>query len=62
MHLHLVVLQDNVAEGTDPSQACLWNPRRTEFVWNDSFTAFRPIPLRWWDDASYIAYQADCGD
>lgn len=62
MHLHLTVLQDNVREGENPTQAVLFNPQRTEFRWNADFSAFWPIPLRWWDDASYIAYQGDCGD
>lgn len=58
-HLHLVVLQSNVDANTEPSQASrLYNPSRTEFAWNQDFTAFRPVPLRWWDDASYVAYQS----
>jgi hypothetical protein len=59
MHLHLAVLQPNVGEGEEPTQASrLFSPRTHDFAWNDTFTAFRPLPLKWWDDASYIAYQA----
>lgn len=39
-----------------------YNANRYEFRWNDDFSGFIPIKLRWWDDASYIAYQSDCGD
>lgn len=35
-----------------------YNPNRYDFVWNDDFTAFEPVKLLWWDDASYAAYQA----
>lgn len=62
MHLHLTVIQPNVREGENPTQAHLFNPQRTEYRWNADFSAFYPIPLRWWDDASYIAYQGYCGD
>lgn len=52
----------NVVQGPHGTQAGhLAAPQRNEFVWNDNFTAFRIVPLRWWDDASYAAYQArDC--
>lgn len=39
-----------------------FNPNRYEFCWNDDFSGFIPCKLRWWDDASYAAYQADCGE
>lgn len=39
-----------------------YNGRRFEFVWSDDFGAFRPVRLLWWDERSYAAYQADCGD
>lgn len=49
----------NVVQGPHGTQAGhLATPQRNEFVWNDNFTAFRIAPLRWWDDASYAAYQA----
>lgn len=57
--LHLAVLQPIVSEDREPTQVgALCNPQRTEVVWNDTFTAFRLVALKWWDDASYIAYQA----
>jgi len=37
-----------------------YDPRRHDFAWNADFTYFIPLPLKWWDDESYIAYQ--CGD
>ena len=43
-------------------RAIEFNPQRTEYRWNDDFSGFIPIKLRWWDDASYIAYQSDCGE
>lgn len=53
-HLHLTVLQAHT-----PHQAtALGCPQRNEFVWNDDFTAFRIVALNWWDDQSYIDYQA----
>lgn len=63
-HLHLSVLHDNV----DPIQdspirnVTLYNPKRHDFRWNDDYTAFRPVSCRWWDDASYIAWQCGEGD
>lgn len=57
--LHLNVIHDTHGRDVDPSSAArLFNPQRTEFRWNDDFTAYRPIALRWWDDASYARYQA----
>jgi len=35
----------------------LWDMR-----WTQDGAAFIPVKLRWHDDASYIAYQSDCGD
>lgn len=35
---------------------------RHDYVWNADYTAARPVLLMWWDDASYLAYQGDCGD
>jgi len=40
-------------------QAERYNPGRYDFVWNDDYTMFRAVPLRWWDDASYARYQSD---
>lgn len=53
-HLHLTVLQARNAH----QAAALGSSQRNEFVWNDDFTAFRIVPLKWWDDASYAEYQA----
>lgn len=39
-----------------------YNPDHYSFEWNADFSQFRATKLRWHDDASYIAYQADCGD
>ncbi len=39
-----------------------YDPNRYDFDWNDDFTAFRPLALTWWDDASYLDYQSRCGD
>jgi hypothetical protein len=36
-----------------------FNPDRVDFIWNEDFTKFRAIPLKWWNDASYIVYQCD---
>lgn len=30
----------------------------SDFVWNENFTAYRCKPIKWRDDASYLAYQA----
>lgn len=58
MTVHLNVLHPTDGK-TNPSQAArLYNPQRFDFRWNDDFTAFQPLPLTWWDDASYLAYQA----
>jgi len=35
-----------------------FNSMRYSFVWNEDSSAFRPVWLLWWDDASYIAYQS----
>ena len=56
--LHLAVIQPNANPEREPTQASrLFNPVRHDFSWNKDFTAFRPLALRWWDDASYAAYQ-----
>lgn len=61
MSLHLNVLHEVSSEDQDPSSVSrLFNPYRYDFYWNKDCTAYRPIALQWWDDASYIAYQ--CGD
>lgn len=52
---HLLVIQPDGSRNVE-----MYNPRRHDFVWNADFTAFRAVQLRWWDDASYIAYQ--CGE
>lgn len=61
--LHLTVLQSNPSPDSDPTQAVvLYDSLRHEFVWNNDFSAFRAVRLKWWDDASYIAYQASDND
>ena len=60
---HLTVLKDDVSGDVDPvANVGQYNLRRVEIRWNADQTAFCPVALRWWDDASYIAYQCDCGD
>lgn len=39
-----------------------YNPLRYQFVWNEDYSLFQAIPLRWWDDSSYIRYQGDNWD
>jgi hypothetical protein len=34
------------------------NPERYDFAWNKDFTTCKAIPLTWWDDKSYAAYQS----
>ena len=53
MATHLMVLGNHEA-----GNAGLFNPNRYSFRWNPDFTAFEPILLRYWDDASYIADQS----
>jgi len=57
MSLHLNVLHNTVA-GNPSSASRIFSPYRHEFRWNDDFTAYYPIVLKWWDDASYLAYQS----
>ena len=60
MLTHLTVLQPNVSFDKDPTQATdIYPAYRTDFHWNKDFTAFKAIPLRWFDDASYAAYQGE---
>ncbi len=57
--LHLNVVHEQADPNESPSSAArLFNPARFDFRWNDDYTAFRPIRLRWWDDASYARYQS----
>ena len=50
----------NSDEWLHAERAKEFNPDRFDFRWNTEGTAFRLIPLRSWDDESYIAYQGDC--
>ncbi len=52
------------AEGFFPAAIVeqFFHVSRYDFVWNADYTAARPVPMQWWDDASYMAYQGDCGD
>lgn len=50
----------NSDEWLPSERAQEFNPDRFDFRWNAGGTAFRLIPLRWWDNESYIAYQSDC--
>lgn len=63
-NLHLNVIHDTFGrDESNSSAARLFSPRTNDFAWNDDFTAFKALPLKWWDDASYIAYQTrDCCD
>ena len=36
----------------------VYNPDRFAFRWNADFTEVDIVPLKWWDDSSYAAYQA----
>lgn len=38
-----------------------YDPRKYDFAWNRDFSRFIPLKLTWWDDASYIDYQARDG-
>ena len=61
-HLHLVVIQNTAAAlpNEEPTQISrIWNPDRFDFRWNADYTAFRPIALASWDEASYVRYQSD---
>lgn len=60
--LHLAVIQHVAGPEGGLTQTSLWSPQRTEFVWTTDFTAFRPVALKWWDDASYVAYELDAVD
>lgn len=54
---------EEVAAGFQPAfEVEGYNAARYDFEWSDDFAAFRPVRLAWWDDRSYAAYQADCGD
>lgn len=37
------------------------NPDRFDFYWRPDGSGVA-IRLAWWDEASYIRYQSDCGD
>jgi hypothetical protein len=43
------------------SEAEKFSPDAYQHVWNDDYSMFRAFPLRWTDDASYAAFQADAG-
>lgn len=54
---------EEIAAGFQPAfEVESYNAARYDFEWSEDFAAFRPIRLAWWDDASYAAYQSDCGD
>lgn len=58
-NLHLAVIQTDGSFNIDR----LVNWERNEARWlvlGGQLVAWQAVPLRWWDDASYIAYQ--CGD
>jgi len=60
--VHLTVINVQSDPSLDPTNAGLFSDRRTEIAWNDDFTAFRVVSLRWWDDASYAVYQSGLPD
>lgn len=35
-----------------------YDPDRYDFRWNADYTEVTVVPLLWWDDNSYAAYQA----
>jgi len=42
-----------------PASECeKFSPDAYQHVWNEDYSMFRAVPLRWTDDASYAAYQA----
>lgn len=51
---HLVVIQ---ADGSKNYES--FDPVRHDFRWSFGYLVFEPVPLRWHDDASYAAHQAD---
>jgi len=43
------------------SEAENFSPDLFQHIWNDDYSMFRALPLRWTDDASYASFQAaDC--
>jgi hypothetical protein len=48
-----------MAELLPASEVKKYDPNRYEFRWNEDFTAAEVIPLRWFDNVSYIKYQGD---
>lgn len=38
-----------------------FSPLTNDFRWNTDYTEVDVIPLLYWDDASYAAYQTYCG-
>lgn len=44
----------------DESEIESYSPDMYDFVFNDDYSKFIPLKLRWYDDLSYIAYQ--CND
>lgn len=39
-----------------------YDPATHDFFWNDDYTTVTIVPLTWWNDASYVAYQAIDGE
>lgn len=52
------MLHLNVIQNDGNTNAKLVGDYRTEIAFNGDYSAFRAVELKWWDDASYIAYQA----
>ena len=53
--VHLTVLD---AEGVSQAEAIV-NPARHHVAWGTNFNSFRVLPLRWVDDGTYAAWQAE---
>lgn len=56
------MIDKNGREWFPASRCDEFDPETHDFYWNEDYTFFYPSRLLWWDDASYRAYQSDCGD
>ncbi len=39
-----------------------FSPDRYDYEWNEDYTEFKPIELKYWDDSSYKDYQGKSCD
>jgi hypothetical protein len=49
---------EDIHQWHDASELDGFGPVCNEFIWNANFSKFRVIPLRWWDEPSYLKYQS----